>query len=72
MIGQHARELVQAGFRGGVGEGFQRGHAQAVDGADVDDSAGGGGGGGGFEKGRQGLGYGEDAGEVQREHACPC
>lgn len=64
MVRQHASELMQTGFAGAVGECFQRGHADAVDGADVDDACGVLWGGGGFQEGRERLSYGEDAGEV--------
>jgi hypothetical protein len=40
MTSQHTAHVVQSGFGGGVGEGLERGDAQAVDGADVDDARG--------------------------------
>lgn len=65
VAGEHAAHVVQAGFAGGVGEGFERGDAQPVDAADVYDAGGRGGRGGGFEERRHGLGELEDALEVE-------
>lgn len=56
--------MVQTGFAGTVGEGFERRHAQAIHGADVYDTGGGAVGSRGFEEGSEGLGEGEDAVEV--------
>jgi hypothetical protein len=36
MVGEHAAEVVKTCFGRGVCEGFERGDAKAVDGADVD------------------------------------
>lgn len=71
MTSQHTAHVVQPGLGGRVGEGFERGDAQAVDGADVDDAR-------GRERGLRGLeqrGYGlgelEDAFEVEGQDAVP-
>ena len=63
--------MVQPGFGGGVGEGLERGDAQAVNGADVDDARGGEGGLRGFEQRGYGLGELEDAFKVECEDAVP-
>ena len=61
MARQNAAHVVQTSLRGTVGESFERGDAEAVNGADVYDARGRGGGLGSFEEGRYGLGELEDA-----------
>lgn len=62
---------MQAGLAGAITERLERRHADAVYRADVDHARWVAFYGGGFEEGRYELRDGEDAGEVQGEHACP-
>lgn len=61
---------MEGGEWGGL-QGLHGGGADAVDRADVDDAGGVGGGSGGFEEGREELGEGEDALEVEGEDFGP-
>lgn len=70
---QHPAQVVQARLARRVGKRLERGHLEAVDGADVDDArrverAGVG---AGLEERRQELGDCEDALEVERQDAVP-
>jgi hypothetical protein len=63
--------MMQPRLRRRVRKRFERGHAQTVDAANVDDARGRFGRCGGFEEGRYGLCELEDAFEVEVEDAVP-
>ncbi len=63
---------MQARLGRTIRKGLEAGNAQPVHGSNVDYPRGVGGRGGGFEERRHGLGDGEDAREVQGQHARPC
>lgn len=71
MTRQHAAQMVQSCFRSRICKCFERGDAQAVDAADVDDAGGRSRSAGGFEERGYGLGELEDAFEVEVEDAVP-